>query len=135
MKIMRNPQYYEYIHSAPDGNGVEYISFHIRKPQIDEHGLLNGEGIYIRIDNKRQRTDVYSDTWVGGAPKGHQHLLTLKDEIITDVEVPALMRRIGIEVDEKEAENHERSRKSGTRTGRGRIGIGKPPVSAVPQPA
>lgn len=65
------------------------------------HGLLNGKGIYIRMDNKKQRTDVYKNTWVGGVPQNHECILTLKDEILTDIEVPALMQRLGIEVKEK----------------------------------
>lgn len=101
---MKRPAYYNYCHSNPDGNGIEYISFLVKKPMIDSHGLLNGRGIYITMDNKKQKTEVYSDVWVGGAPKKHQRLLTLKDEIITDIEVPALIRRLGIEVDEMEVD-------------------------------
>lgn len=98
---MNKLQYYEYCHSEPDGNGMEYISFLVDRPLIDERGLLNGRGVYIRIDNKRQRTDVYKNVWVGGAPRDHEHILTLMGEIIVDFEVPEMMKRRGIEVEEK----------------------------------
>lgn len=98
---MKKPRYYGYCHSNPDGNGMEYISFLVDRPLIDGYGLLNGKGIYIRMDNKKQRTDVYKNTWVGGVPQNHECILTLKDEILTDIEVPALMQRLGIEVKEK----------------------------------
>lgn len=98
---MKKPQYYGYCHSEPDGNGMEYISFLVDSPLIDGYGLLNGKGIYIRIDNKKQRTEVYKNTWVGGAPQNHECILALKDEILTDIEIPELMQQLGIAIKEK----------------------------------
>lgn len=91
---------YEYGHSGVDGNGLEFISFMTEPPTLDDQGLLNGPGIMIMIDNKRQVTTVLRCRWAGGAPAAICHLETLKDEVLGDVEIPSLMARLGIKVKE-----------------------------------
>ena len=91
---------YQYSHSAPDGNGMEFISFMTAPPQLNENDLVKGMGIMILINNKRQTTEVYRCRWERGAPQVLRHLLTLNDEVLTDTEIPALMKRLGIEIEE-----------------------------------
>ena len=55
---------YDYTHSAVDGNGVEYISFMLEPERIDGNGLRYGKAVHIDIDNKRQKTMVYTFDWI-----------------------------------------------------------------------
>ena len=95
---------YEYSHSGVDGNGLESVSFMITPPELDEHDLVQGTGVQIMIDNKRQKTEIYRCRWVRGAPCELIHLLTLRDEVLGESEIPTLMKRLGIEV---EVESHD----------------------------
>ena len=91
---------YDYTHSAVDGNGVEYITFMMEPEQLDGNGLRYGKAVHIDIDNKRQKTTVYTFGWIRGAPANHKKIAELKDEVVGDVEIPDLMERLGIEVKE-----------------------------------
>lgn len=91
---------YDYTHSAVDGNGVEYISFMLEPERIDGNGLRYGKAVHIDIDNKRQKTMVYTFDWIRGGPANHEKIVELKDEVVGDVEIPDLMERLGIEVKE-----------------------------------
>ena len=91
---------YDYTHSAVDGNGVEYISFMLEPERIDGNGLRYGKAVPIDIDNKRQKTMVYTFDWIRGGPANHEKIVELKDEVVGDVEIPDLMERLGIEVKE-----------------------------------
>ena len=91
---------YDYTHSAVDGNGVEYISFMLEPERIDGNGLRYGKAVHIDIDNKKQKTTVYTFDWIRGGPANHEKIVERKDEVVGDVEVPDLMERLGIEVKE-----------------------------------
>lgn len=93
---------YGYIHSDVDGNGMEYISLMLEPERIDENGLRCGKAVRIDTDNKKQKTTVYAFGWMRGAPANHMKIAELNDEIIGDVEIPGLMKRLGIEVKEAE---------------------------------
>ena len=77
---------YDYTHSAVDGNGVEYISFMLEPERIDGNGLRYGKAVHIDIDNKRQKTMVYTFDWIRGGPANHEKIVELKDEVVGDVE-------------------------------------------------
>lgn len=91
---------FDYTHSAVDGNGAEYITFMLEPERLDGNGLRYGKAVHIDIDNKRQKTTVYTFDWVRGCPTNHKRLAELKDEIVVDAEIPSLMKRLGIEVKE-----------------------------------
>ena len=91
---------FDYTHSAVDGNGAEYITFMLEPERLDGNGLRYGKAVHIDIDNKRQKTTVYTFDWVRGYPTNHKRLAELKDEIVVDAEIPSLMKRLGIEVKE-----------------------------------
>lgn len=91
---------YDYIHSNIDGNGVEYISFLLEPERLDGNGLRCGKAVHIEIDNRRQKTMVYTFDWIRGAPSNHKKIVELKDEVVGDAEIPSLMKRLGIEVKE-----------------------------------
>lgn len=95
---------YEYNHSEVDGNGLEFISFMTSPPKVDEHDLIYGEGIMIMVDNKKQKTEIYKCRWERGGPKELRHLLTMHDEVMGEAELPAVMGRLGVEVEEA---NHD----------------------------
>ena len=88
---------YDYTHSAVDGNGMEYISFLLEPERLDEYGLRYGKAVHIDIDNQRQKTTVYTFDWIHGGPANHKKIAELKDDIVGDVEIPGLMKRLGIE--------------------------------------
>ena len=94
---------YDYTHGQPDGNGMEYISFKTEPPRVDANGLIEGVGVYILLDHPKQMSRVFRAWWRRGALGEIGHMLTLKDEILGEAEIPALMERLGIEV--KEAHN------------------------------
>lgn len=73
---------YDYTHSAVDGNGVEYISFMLEPERIDGNGLRYGKAVHIDIDNKRQKTMVYTFDWIRGGPANHEKIVELKDEVV-----------------------------------------------------
>lgn len=89
---------YGYTHSAVDGNGLEYVSFLLEPERLDENGLRFGKAVHIDIDNRRQKTTVYTFDWVRGGPTNHKMVCELKDDVVGDVEIPGLMERIGIKV-------------------------------------
>ena len=91
---------YGYTHSAVDGNGVEYISFMLEPERCDGNGLRYGKAVNIDIDNKRQKTTVYTFDWIRGGPQNYKKIAELKDEVVGEVEIPSLMERLGIEVRE-----------------------------------
>ena len=93
---------YDYMHSGIDSNGLEYICFMIEPERLDGYGLRNARAVNIIIDNLRQRTTVYTFNWVHGTPHDFVKVKTLTDEIITDSEVPALMKRLGIKIEGSE---------------------------------
>ena len=76
---------YEYSHSAPDGNGLEFISFMVSPHSLGENGLLEGVGVMIIIDNIKQRSSVYQCRWARGAPRDLRLLLTLEDDVLGDI--------------------------------------------------
>lgn len=89
---------YDYTHSGIDGNGMEYITFLLDTERLDGNGLRWGKAVHIEIDNKRQKTSVYTFDWIHGAPANHKKIAELKDETVGDTEIPGLMERLGIEV-------------------------------------
>lgn len=89
---------YDYTHSAVDGNGMEYISFLLEPERLDENGLRYGKAVHIDIDNKRQKSTVYIFDWMRGGPANHKMIAELKGEVLGDMEIPGLMKRLGIEV-------------------------------------
>lgn len=91
---------YGYIHSAVDGNGFEYISFMLEPERLDAHGLRYGKAVHIDIDNQRQKSTVYTFDWMRGCPVNHKKIAELKDDVVGDVEIPGLMKQLGIEVKE-----------------------------------
>ena len=91
---------YDYTHSAVDGNGAEYITFMLGHERLDGNGLRYGKAVHIEIDNKRQKTTVYTFDWIRGAPANHKKIAELKDDVVGDAEIPSLMERLGIEVKE-----------------------------------
>ena len=91
---------FDYTHSAVDGNGAEYITFMLEPERLDGNGLRYGKAVHIDIDNKRQKTTVYTFDWIRGGPANHEKIVELKDEVVGDVEIPNLMERLGIEVKE-----------------------------------
>lgn len=91
---------YDYTHSAVDGNGVEYISFMLKPERLDGNGLRYGKAVHIDIDNKRQKTTVYTFDWIRGAPANYKKIAELKDDVVGDAEIPSLMKRLGIDVKE-----------------------------------
>lgn len=91
---------YDYTHSAVDGNGMEYISFMLEPERIDGNWLRYGKAVHIDIDNKRQKTTVYTFDWIRGGPANFKKIIELKDDIVGDVEVPSLMERLGIKIKE-----------------------------------
>lgn len=90
---------YDYSHSGVDGNGLEMISFMTTPPGLDENGLKSGTGILIMLDNKRQTSAVYRCRWERGAPGALKHLITRKDDILCDAEIPAFMARLEVTMD------------------------------------
>lgn len=95
---------YDYTHSAPDGNGVEYISFMLEPERLDGYGLRCGKAVHIDIDNRRQKTTVFTFDWIRGGPANHKKIAELKDDVVGDVEIPGLMKRLGIYLEAKEAQ-------------------------------
>lgn len=93
---------YSYTHSKIDGNGHEYISFMTQPEALDECGMRCGKAVHIDIDHRRQKTTIFSYTWLHGAPRAWKTIATLNDETICEAEVPALMERLGIVFAEKE---------------------------------
>ncbi len=91
---------YDYTHSAVDGNGMEYITFLLEPERLDEHGLRCGKAVHIDIDNRRQKTTVYTFDWIRGGPANFKKIFELKDDIVGAVEVPSLMERLGIKIKE-----------------------------------
>lgn len=91
---------FDYTHSAVDGNGVEYITFMLEPERLDGNGLRYGKAVHIDIDNKRQKTTVYTFDWIRGGPANHEKIAELKDDVVGDVEISGLMERLGIEVKE-----------------------------------
>lgn len=98
---------YDYTHSAVDGNGMEYISFLLEPEKIDENGLRYGKAVHIDIDNRRQKSTVYTFDWIRGGPANHKRIAELKDEVVGDVEIPRLMERLGIGVKPRKFEEGE----------------------------
>ena len=90
---------YEYSHSAPDGNGLEFISFMVSPHSLDENGLLEGVGVMIIIDNIKQRSSVYQCRWARGAPRDLRLLLTLEDDVLGDADLPSIVERLKIKVE------------------------------------
>lgn len=99
---------YDYTHSAADGNGMEYISFLLEPEKIDENGLRYGKAVHIDIDNRRQKSTVYTFDWIRGGPANHKRIAELKDEVVGDVEIPGLMERLGIGVKPRKFEEEEK---------------------------
>ena len=91
---------YDYTHSAVDGNGMEYITFLLEPERLDEHGLRCGKAGHIDIDNRGQKTTVYTFDWIRGGPANFKKIIEFKDDIVGDVEVPSLMERLGIKIKE-----------------------------------
>lgn len=91
---------YDYTHGQPDGNGLEYISFKTEPPGLDENGMIEGVGIYILLDNLKQTSRVFRAWWRRGALGEIRLLRELKDEILGEEEIPALMKQLDIEVKE-----------------------------------
>ena len=89
---------YDYTHSAVDGNGLEYISFLLEPERLDGNGLRCGKAVHIDIDNRRQKSTVYTFDWIHGGPANHEKIAELKDEVVGDVEIPGLMDRLGIKI-------------------------------------
>lgn len=89
---------HDYTHSTLDADGFEYITFMTEPPMIDCHGMRNARAIDIHIDHRKNITKVYSFRWVYGYPRECKLLKTLKDETITDSEVPMLLQKLGIEI-------------------------------------
>ena len=65
---------------------------------LDGHGMRVGRAVHIDIDNRKQKTTIYAFRWFHGAPRDWEEIATLKDEVIGDSEVPALMERFGIKI-------------------------------------
>ena len=59
-----------------------------------------GKAVHIDIDNKRQKTTVYTFDWIRGGPQNHKKIAELKNEVVGDAEIPGLMEMLGIEVKE-----------------------------------
>ena len=91
---------YDYRHGRPDGNGLEYISFKTEPPRMDENGLIEGVGVYILLDHPKQTSRVFRAWWRRGALGEIRLLRELKDEILGEAEIPALMKLLGIELRE-----------------------------------
>lgn len=89
---------YDYTHSSIGKDGEEYITFMIAPEILDKHEMRNGLAIDIHINHAKQTTTVYKFLWWHGYVKNLEHIKTLKDVIITDNEVPALMEELGIKV-------------------------------------
>ena len=89
---------YEYTHSGVDGNGRESISFMLEPERLSAYGLREGKAILIEIDNRRQKSTIFRFDWIGGGPKNFQEIAVMKDNVIGDAEIPALMKQLGIEL-------------------------------------
>lgn len=91
---------FDYTHSAVDGNGAEYITFMLEPERLDGNGLRCGKAVHIDIDNRRQKTTVYTFDWIRGGPANFKKIIELKDDIVGAAEVPSLMERLGIKIKE-----------------------------------
>ena len=91
---------YDYTHGQPDGNGLEYISFKTEPPRVDANGLIEGVGVYIMLDHPKQTSRVFRAWWRRGALGEIRLLRELKDEILGEAEIPALMKLLRIELRE-----------------------------------
>lgn len=60
----------------------------------------SGKAVHIDIDNRRQKTTVYTFDWIRGGPANFKKIIELKDDIVGAVEVPSLMERLGIKIKE-----------------------------------
>lgn len=95
---------YNYTHSKIGTDGTEYISFLTQPERLDSNGLRLGKAIHIDIDHKKQTTKVFKFHWIRGCPRDFELVKVLKDEVITDSEVPELMRKLGIRCIEEHEE-------------------------------
>jgi hypothetical protein len=89
---------YNFVHSNIGSDGREYMMFLTQPERLNEHGLLNGHAIHIDVDHIKQKSEVYEFYWISGAPHKWNLIKVLKNDVVMEDELPALVKRLGIEI-------------------------------------
>ena len=91
--------------SEIDGNGLQYYAGYLEPIQLDARGLIhNTKAFSVWIDHKRNKSTLFWETWLHGAPSNLQEVEVIKDEVLVPEEVPALLKKYGRGPQEEEGE-------------------------------
>lgn len=87
---------YGYMHSKIGSDGKDYITFMIEPEVVDSHGMRWARAVDITNDYKKNTAQISTFRWVQGVPSDWKIIKVLKEETVSDSEVPALMEKLGI---------------------------------------
>lgn len=89
---------YDYTHSNIGADGTDYITFMTEPERLDCHGMRCANAISITNNYRKNTATVSAFRWIHGYVKDNEIIKVLKEETISDNEVPALMKRLGITI-------------------------------------
>lgn len=87
---------YDFTVSGIDGNGYQYMTGMLEPIRLDSNGLLEGRAFDIGLYHAKQITTISRFAWIHGAPHSWDTIATLKGEIVTESEVPDLLKKYGL---------------------------------------
>ena len=87
---------YDFTVSGIDGNGYQYMTGMLEIERLDSHGLRFGKAFNIGLDHKKQKTTISRFVWLGGVPHNFETVAVIKNEILTESEVPDLLKKYGL---------------------------------------
>ena len=68
--------------------------------RLDSNGFRVGKAFSVEIYHDKNESSLWTFQWVGGAPRNWTHIKTFRDEIVDLSEVPALLKKYGLILEE-----------------------------------
>lgn len=84
---------FDFTVSGIDGNGQQYMTGMLEPERLDSHNLRIGKAFSINMNHKKQCTELYLFNWISGTPHDWKLIATFKDEIISESEVPTILKK------------------------------------------
>lgn len=89
---------YDYTHSNIGADGKDYITFMIEPERLDSHGMRCARAVDITNDYKKNIARISTFQWIYGYVKNFEVIKILKEQTVSDIEVPVIMKKLGITI-------------------------------------
>lgn len=84
---------YHFSVSGIDGNGHQSMSGMLEPERLDKYGFREGKAFHVGLYHKQQKSELSTFNWVHGGPQNGNVIAMIKDEIIGESEIPALLEK------------------------------------------